>query len=213
MTKQIRVDVFDDPACPWCLVGLKRLDNAVAALGDRAAVEIHHHPFLLDPSASPEGEDVVEMLTRKYGRAPFDAWDRLEAEAKSAGLALDMRKQKTRYWSQPALALVAAAATKGVQHELAVALGRANYLDGRNIADPEVLVDIATGFGLDPVEVRAIASNAQIHEQIALAAREAANQGIEGVPFFIFGGKFAFSGAQPQEVFDKALAAALAEAA
>ena len=211
--KEIRVDVFDDPACPWCLVGLKRLDNAVAALGDRAVVEIVHHPFLLDPSATPEGEDIVEMLTRKYGRPPFDAWERLEAEAKSAGLDLDMRKQKLRHWSQPALALIAAAEMKGIQHELAVALGRANYLEARNIADPDVLVDIATRFGFAPDEALAIAGNRDIHEQIGAAAAEASRQGIEGVPFFIFAGKYAFSGAQPQEVFDKALETALSEAA
>ena len=211
--KEIRIDVFDDPACPWCLVGLRRLDNAVAALGDKAAVEIVHHPFLLDPSATPEGEDVVEMLTRKYGRPPFDAWDRLEAEAKSAGLDLDMRKQKLRHWSQPALALIAAADQKGVQHELAVALGQANYLEARNIADPEVLVDIAGRFGFAPEEALAIVDSRDIHEQIGVAAAEASRQGIEGVPFFIFGSKFAFSGAQPQEVFDKALDAALSEAA
>ncbi|MBU1175207.1 MAG: DsbA family oxidoreductase [Alphaproteobacteria bacterium] len=210
---ELRVDVFDDPACPWCLVGLRRLDNAIAALGDRAVVEVVHHPFLLDPSASPEGEDVVEMLTRKYGRPPFDAWDRLEQEAKSAGLDLDMRKQKLRHWSQPALALIAAADIKGIQHELAVALGRANYLEARNIADPEVLVDIATRFGFSPEEARAVAGSAEIHEQIAIAAREATQQGIGGVPFFIIAGRFAFSGAQPQDVFDQAFEAALAEAA
>lgn len=211
--QELRVDVFDDPACPWCLVGLKRLDNAIAALGDRAVVEVVHHPFLLDPSASPEGEDVVEVLTRKYGKPPFEAWERLEAEAKSAGLDLDMRKQKMRYWSQPALALIAAADMKGIQHELAVALGRANYLEARNISDPKVLVDIASQFGFAPEEALAVVASREIHEQIGIAAQEASRQGINGVPFFIFANKYAFSGAQPQDVFDKALEQALAEAA
>ena len=204
---------FDDPACPWCLVGLKRLDNAIDALGDKAVVEVVHHPFLLDPTASAEGEDIVELLTRKYGKPPFEAWERLEAEAKSAGLDLDMRKQKMRHWSQPALGLVAAADLKGIQHELAVALGRANYLEAQNIADPDVLVDIATRFGFSADEARAIATSGEIHEQVGVAAEEAARQGITGVPYFIFGGKFAFSGAQPQEVFEKAFQAALDEAA
>jgi predicted DsbA family dithiol-disulfide isomerase len=211
--RELRVDFFEDPACPWCLVGLKRLDNAIAALGERARVEVIHHPFLLDPDAKEAGEDVVEVLTRKYGRPPFDAWDRLEAEAKSAGLDLDMRKQKIRYWSQPALALIAAAADRGTQHQLAVALGRANYLEARNIADIDVLTQIAAGFGFAPDEARSVAGDRELYAAIAAAAQSASQQGIGGVPFFIFSEKFALSGAQPQDVFAQAFDAALAEAA
>lgn len=209
---KLRIDVFDDPACPWCLVGLKRLDNAVEALGDRAQVEITHHPFLLDPSASPEGEDIVEVLTNKYGRPPFAAWERLEAEAKSAGLDLDMRKQKWRYWSQPALSLIAAAADKGTQHALAVALGRANYLEAVNIADVDVLADIATLHGFTAEEARAVATSTDIHDAVVTAAQEASRQGITGVPFFIFDNKYALSGAQPQDVFSAVIDDVLAEA-
>ena len=211
--RELQVDVFDDPACPWCLVGLKRLDNAVAALPDDVDVTIVHHPFLLDPKASEQGEDIVEMLTRKYGQPPFEAWDRLEAEGKKAGLDLDMRKQKMRAWSQPALTLIAAAADKGTQHELAVALGRENYLEARNIADIDVLADIASRHGFITDEARAIAGDRTRYADIVAMAQDAARQGITGVPFFIFAGKYALSGAQPQEVFAEAFALALGEAA
>lgn len=211
--RELHVDVFDDPACPWCLVGLKRLDNAIATLSGDVAVTIVHHPFLLDPEASEQGEDTVKMLTRKYGRPPFDAWDRLETEAKSAGLELDMRKQKLRFWSQPALTLVAAAAEKGTQHELAVALGRANYLDAKNIADLDVLADIASGHGFTTAEAHAIAGDRDRYGGIAAHTQEAARQGITGVPFFIFAGRYALSGAQPQQVFAETLSLALDEAA
>ncbi len=211
--RELQIDVFEDPACPWCLVGLKRLDNAVAALADDVEVSIVHHPFLLDPEASEQGEDIVEVLTRKYGQPPFDAWDRLEAEAKTAGLDLDMRKQKMRAWSQPALTLIAAAAETGTQHELAVALGRANYLEARNIADLDVLADIGSRHGFTETEARAIAGDRARYDTIVAMAQDAARHGISGVPFFIFAGKYALSGAQPQEVFAEAFALALGEAA
>ncbi len=211
--REVQVDVFDDPACPWCLVGLKRLDNAIAALADDVSVRVVHHPFLLDPEASETGEDIVEVLTRKYGHPPFDAWDRLEAEGKSAGLDLDMRKQKLRAWSQPALMLIAAAAEKGSQHELAVALGRANYLEAKNIADLGVLAEIASQHGFTEAEARAIAGDRTRCGEIVAQAQLAARQGIAGVPFFIFAGKFALSGAQPQEVFAEAFSRTLGEAA
>src|SRR5690606_22258719 len=135
----IHIDLFSDPVCPWCLVGLARLNAALSELPDDVGVEIMHHPFLLDASAPLDGEDVAEMLTRKYGRDPSEMWDRLEAEAARSGIDLDMRKQKIRYPSQRAQALIAAAASKGTQHELAVAIGHACYLDARNISDPDVL--------------------------------------------------------------------------
>lgn len=211
MTSEIKIDVFSDPACPWCLVGLARLDKALAALPGDVAAEIVHHPFLLDANAPAEGEDVVEMLRAKYGRDPYEAWDRLEAEAKTSGVDLDMRKQKMRYASGPAEALIMAA-EKGVQHKLARALGDAYYLEARNIADPEVLADVAAGFGFSRDEAIAIATEPARQTAITQAAAEAAAQGINGVPFFIFQGKYALSGAQPEEVFARALETVLAEA-
>lgn len=94
MSQEISVDIFSDPACPWCLVGLARFDKALAELPEGVDVTIRHHPFLLDAERSEEGQDVVEVLKAKYGTDPGPMWDRLEAEAKSSGIPLDMRKQK-----------------------------------------------------------------------------------------------------------------------
>lgn len=209
MTRQIKIDLYSDPVCPWCLVGLARLDIVVAALPDGVDVDIEHHPFLLDADASIEGEDVAEMLARKYGRDPSEMWDRLEAEAKASGVDLDMRKQKTRYASQPAQALIAAAREKGTQHALARAIGDACYLSAENIADADVLVRIAGDYGFDDDEARQIVTDKVRWTAIENAATEASSQGVQGVPFFIFAQKFALSGAQPEEVFARALASAL----
>ncbi len=140
----IKIDIFSDPVCPWCLVGLRRLDNAIARLENGAVIGIVHHPFLLDANTPKEGEDVVEMLTRKYGQLPDDMWDRLENEAKLSGLELDMRKQNP---SQRALALIMAAEKKGTQHDLARAISHKCYIEGQNIADPDVLQNLALAYG------------------------------------------------------------------
>ena len=147
MTQPLKIDLFSDPACPWCLLGLTRLDNALGRLSADVKADVEHHPFLLDANAPEEGEDVREMLMRKYGRPPDETWDRLEAEALRSGLELDMRKQKWRYATQGAQMLIRAAREKGAQHEVAVAMSHAYYLDARNIADRAVLIEIATANG------------------------------------------------------------------
>lgn len=200
---ELRIDLFSDPVCPWCLVGMHRLNAAVKRLPDGVNVEIHHHPYLLDANAAPEGEDVATMLKRKYGRDPGPMWDRLEEEAKKSGLELDMRKQKMRYPSQAAQVLIAAARAVNKQHEVAFALSQACYIDAKNIADPEVLADIGAAHGLDRSEILAVVQDENVKRQVEEAAQGAGQQGIQGVPFFIFQNKYALSGAQPDEVFDE----------
>lgn len=199
----IKIDLFSDPVCPWCLVGLARLDLAIRALPEGALVDVEHHPFLLDANAPVEGEDVVEMLKHKYERDPFEMWDRLERDARDLGVTLDMRKQKFRYASQAAHALIEEARSKGTQHALAKAIGNAYYLEARNIADPEVLVQIAKDFGFSADEAMSVATNKSKWRAIEQAAIAASGQGVQGVPFFVFNNKYALSGSQPVEVFSQ----------
>src|SRR5690606_8576009 len=93
MTKLLKIDVFTDVVCPWCLVGSARLDQAIAALPDDVEVEVENHPFYLDPTVPPEGVDVGEMLKSKYGRDPKEMWARVESEAAKAGITLDLSRQ------------------------------------------------------------------------------------------------------------------------
>jgi predicted DsbA family dithiol-disulfide isomerase len=210
---ELRVDLFSDPVCPWCLVGMHRLNAAVARLPEGVNVEINHHPYLLDANAVPEGEDVAEMLKRKYGRDPGEMWDRLEDEARKSGLELDMRKQKMRYPSQAAQVLIAAARAVNKQHEVAFALSKACYIDALNIADPEVLADIGAAHGLDRDEILTLVQDENVKKQVEDAAQSAGQQGIQGVPFFIFDNKYALSGAQPDQVFDEVFETVIKEQA
>ena len=213
MTRALRIDVFTDTICPWCLVGVARLDQALVALPDDVAVDIENHPFYLDPELPPEGEDVRERLERKYGRPPDEMWARVEAEARKAGIDLDLSKQPRSYSTQKGHTLIRLARAKGTQHALAKAIAWAHFMEHRQINDDEVLADIAAQHGYAREEALQVLRDpdavGETHD-LAIAAQQ---QGIQGVPFFIFEQRFALSGAQPAEVFEKALRVALGEEA
>lgn len=211
MSKILKVDVFTDVVCPWCLVGSARLDTALAALPDDIEVVVENHPFYLDPSVPPEGVDVGEMLREKYGKDPREMWARVEGEAKKAGIDLDLSKQPRMFNTAKAHTITRLAKPMGIQHELANAIAEAYFLEHRQINDDNVLADIAVAFGYDrgdALDAMNDENELSITEQLAT---DAAQQGIRGVPFFIFGEKYALSGAQPAEVFERALAQTIAE--
>ena len=212
MPKIIKVDLFTDSVCPWCLVGSERLDQAIAALPDGVVVEVENHPFYLDPDTPPEGVAVADMLREKYGRDPKEIWARVEAEADKSGIALDLSKQPRSYPTAKGHTLVRLAKAKGTQHGLANAIAKAYFLDHQLINDDEVLAGIATGFGFTRQEALAVLQDKaalKITHELAIAA---AQQGIQGVPFFVFNNKFAMSGCQSQDVFGRALDAAIEDA-
>lgn len=211
MPKLLKIDVFTDVVCPWCLVGSARLDQAIAALPDDIEVVIDNHPFYLDPSVPPEGVDVGEMLRTKYGRDPKEMWERVESEAAKAGISLDLSRQPRMFNTAKAHTITRLAKPLGVQHELANAIADAYFLEHRQINDDNVLADIAVEFGFDRGDALDAINDENELSITAELATSAAAQGIRGVPFFIFGGKYALSGAQPDEVFAQALAKTISE--
>ena len=213
MTRTLKVDLFTDIVCPWCLIGSARLDKAIAALPPDVTVDVENHPFYLDPNTPPEGYDVGEMLQQKYRREPKAIWARAEGEAKKSGIDLDLSQQPRTFTTQKAHTLSRLARDKGSQHALANAIAEAYFLDHRQVNDPEVLAEIATEHGFTREEALSDISDPRELEISHQLAGEAAAQGIQGGPFFVFGGRFAMSGAQPEEVFDMAFKKALEEAA
>ena len=86
--RKIKIDVWTDVVCPWCLIGSARLDKAISELPADVDVEVENHPFYLDPNTPPEGYDVGEMLSKKYGREPREIWSRAEEQARLSGIDL-----------------------------------------------------------------------------------------------------------------------------
>lgn len=211
MTKQLKIDVFTDVVCPWCIVGSARLDNAIAALPDDVDVIVENHPFYLDPNTPAEGVVVADMLREKYGREPSEMWERVESEARKAGVELDLSKQPRMFPTKKAHTITRLSKPLGIQHELANAIANAYFLEHRQINDDNVLADIAAEFGFDrgdALDAMNDENELAITEQLA---NDASAQGIRGVPFFVFGEKYALSGAQPPEVFERALQQAIEE--
>ena len=211
MAKTLKIDVFTDVVCPWCLVGSARLDQAIAALPDDIEVVIENHPFYLDPNVPKEGVDVGQMLREKYGKEPKEMWERVESEAAKSGITLDLSQQPRMFNTAKAHTITRLAKPLGNQHELANAIADAYFLEHRQINDDNVLADIAVEFGFDrgdALDAMNDENELAMTEQLAVSA---AQQGIRGVPFFVFGEKYALSGAQPAEVFEKALEQTIAE--
>ena len=212
MSKLLKIDLFTDVVCPWCLVGSARLDAALARLeATDIEVEINNHPFYLDPNVPPEGVDVGEMLRQKYGRDPKEMWERVESEARKAGIELDLSQQPRMFNTAKAHTITRLSKPNGNQHELANAIAAAYFLEHRQINDDNVLADIAVEYGWDrgdALDAMNDETELDITRQMAVGAAE---QGIRGVPFFVFAEKYALSGAQPEEVFDEALRRTIAE--
>jgi predicted DsbA family dithiol-disulfide isomerase len=211
MSKALKIDLFTDVVCPWCLIGSARLDRAIAALPKDVTVEVENHPFYLDPNTPAEGVVVAEMLKQRYGKEPREMWDRVEGEARKAGVELDLSRQPRMYPTAKAHTLTRLAKPLGTQYALAKAIANAYFLEHRLINDDDVLADIAAEHGFDRAEALRAINDPKELEITERLARDAAAQGINGVPFFVFGEKYAMSGAQPQEVFDMALQKTLSE--
>jgi len=210
-TEPLRIDLFADVVCPWCFVGHERLERVLASTG--RAARITHHPFMLDPHTPPEGDDIPARLRRKYGVAPEQLWARLEVEARKSGLELDLSKQRLSYPTARAHTLIRHAEGKGTQDALVRDLYRANFIDARNIHDPDVLVEVAAphGFAADEV-VRLVTDDSELATTREVAQAAAAT-GIDGVPFFVFGERIAVAGAQPEAVLAAAIDKAVAVSA
>lgn len=209
MPRKLKVDLFTDVVCPWCLVGSARLDQAIARLPDDVEVDVENHPFYLDPTTPEEGVDVGHMLREKYGREPREMWARVENEARKSGIDLDLSRQPRSYPTQKPHTLIRAARPKGTQHALANAITAAYFLEHRQINDDEVLAGIAEQHGFSRAEALQVMHDADALGETHDRAMDAMRQGIRGVPFFIFERRFAVSGCQPDEIFDRAFAAAL----
>ncbi|WP_437533899.1 DsbA family oxidoreductase [Sorangium sp. So ce726] len=216
--KKLRVDVWSDIACPWCYVGKRRLEAALARFPRRDAVEVVWRAFELDPSAKRVLDTEVSYagrLAKKYG-VPVAKAEGMIRQMTEVGAAdgLDLRFDKVRPGNTfDAHRVLHLAAERGVQDAVKERLLRGYMTEGEAIGEPEVLARLAGEAGLEPDEVRAaLASDAHAREVRADEA-EAREIGITGVPFFAFGGRYGVSGAQPAEALLGVLQKAWDEAA
>ncbi len=212
----LRVEIWSDIACPWCYVGKARFEKALAAFPQRDQVEVVHRSFELDPGrAKDDVQPVLTMLAKKYGMSEAQAQageDNLGAQAAAEGLQYRTRG-RDHGSTFDMHRLLHLAKEHGRQDELVQRLYRANFAEERSLFnDDERLVEIAVGAGLDEAEVRKVLADPQAYaDEVRADEREAAQLGATGVPFFVLDRKYGVSGAQPAEVFERALTQAWGE--
>lgn len=193
------IDLYTEATCPWCIVGQHRLDKVLNEQFPDLTVNIRHHPVLLLPDAPTEGLVIADLLRSRYGVTdPKASFARPEGEARASGLDLDLSRQPKAYPTQAAHALILAAHERGTEHPLAVAISRAYFLDGANIADPAVLADIAVDHGYDRDEAVAIATSPEWRARVEAEAARSSARGVRSVPHFILGGRVEISGGRPE---------------
>ena len=202
----VRIDVVSDVVCPWCFIGKHRLEKALA-LKPYIAVEVHWRPFFLNDWIPREGISREQYLTTKFGSPERykGIAQRVTAAAASEGLVYAADKMKRQPNTLDCHRLIRWAEGIGKAAEMKQRLMDLYFTQGADLTDRETLVQAAADVGLDADSVRAQLASDRDVAQIEQDAQSAKQAGIEGVPCFIFGGKFAVSGAQAPEDLAEAL--------
>ncbi|RUW49085.1 DsbA family protein [Mesorhizobium sp. M8A.F.Ca.ET.208.01.1.1] len=204
----ITVDVVSDVVCPWCFIGQKRLDKAVAAAGD-VEVHIRWRPFQLDPTIPPQGKDRQEYMLAKFGSDERirEIHARIEplGEAEGISFAFDAIKVAPNTLDAHRLIRWAGAAGEDVQNRLVRRLFQLNFEEGANIGDHTVLVEAAREAGMDASVVETLLPSDADVEAVRTEIATASRMGITGVPCFLIEGKYAVMGAQDADTLADAI--------
>lgn len=213
----MRIDIWSDVVCPWCYIGKRRVETALAAFEHADEVEIVWHSFQLDPGApTTPVETVAEALGRKYGGGPAGGKamiDRVEAVAAEEGMVWRHHESK-RVGTMDAHRLLHLALQEGgpeLQGQLKEALLSAYFIDARNVADHDELRAIATAAGLDAASVDRVLGSGEYADEVWADIEQAQSYGATGVPFVVIDEKYGISGAQSAEAFGQVLERAWSE--
>jgi predicted DsbA family dithiol-disulfide isomerase len=213
MAKPISIDVVSDVVCPWCFIGKRRLEKAIA-LTPEIPVEVRYHPYFLNDWIPREGMQRADYLTKKFGspEAYRGIAGRVAEAAASEGLTYAIDKIARQPNTLDSHRLIRWAEEQGAAPAMKQRLMDLYFTEGADLTDPEVLLNAAADVGLDANDIRArLLSDADV-EEITLAADTAKNAGISGVPTFIIGGRYAVSGAQAPETLAQVIRQAASEA-
>jgi predicted DsbA family dithiol-disulfide isomerase len=198
----LHIDIISDVICPWCFIGKRRLERALA-LRPEIAAEIAWRPFQLNPDMPPEGMDRKAYLAAKFGAAAPAERIYASIAAAGAGVGIDFAFERIRRTpnTRDAHRLIRLAGAEGRADAAVEALFRSHFIDGRDIGNRAVLADIASEVGLDRDETQRWLESPAAVEEVLAEDRGARRLGINAVPCFVFAGQYAVSGAQDPEFF------------
>jgi predicted DsbA family dithiol-disulfide isomerase len=214
MSTALKIDFVSDVSCPWCVIGLRGLTEALDQLGSEVQAEIHFQPFELNPNMPAEGQNIVEHITEKYGSTAEESQAnraRIRDMGAELGFAFRTDGQSRIYNTFDAHRLLHWAGLEGLQYNLKEALFKAYFSDGQDPSDHATLVRIAESVGLDPQRAAAILAGDEYAAAILAGDEYAADvreqeqlwvsRGVSSVPTIVFNGQYAVSGGQPVEAF------------
>jgi predicted DsbA family dithiol-disulfide isomerase len=208
------IDVVSDVVCPWCYVGKRRLEAALAARPALAPPVVRWHPFQLNPDIPADGVDRRSYLEAKFGgrERAREIYARVEAAGREAGIEFDFERIERQPNTVDAHRLIrwAQLADDRRADALVERLFRAYFTEGVDLGRAEALAALAGEAGLDASAAQAFLATDDGRAEVQAADARAKSMGVSGVPFFIFGRRVAVSGAQPADVLTAAMAQAQA---
>lgn len=210
MAVPIKIDFVSDVSCPWCVIGLKALKQALDNLGDTVHADLHFQPFELNPQMPAEGQDINEHLIQKYGSTPEQlAQSRAALRARGAALGFEFSQtNRSRVYNTfDAHRLLHWAGEQGGGRQLALkeALFHAYFSDGKNPGAHDVLIQTAADVGLDATRAEQVLASDEYAAIVRTQERFYTEHGIHSVPAVIINDKHLISGGQPVETFERAL--------
>ena len=207
----MRIDIFSDTVCPWCFIGKRRLERALEGTPPEE-LEIHWRAFQLNPDMPAEGMERSQYLETKFGgpEGAKQVYQQIASAGEGEGIDFQFKSIDRTPNSVQSHRLIRFASGQGKQDAVVERLFKAYFLEGQNIGEDAVLSELAVEAGLDKEEVDSFLAGEERREEILSEDLYARQQGINGVPCFIFNGRYALSGAQDPSVLRKVIDGLLA---
>jgi predicted DsbA family dithiol-disulfide isomerase len=202
MPAAIRLDIFIDPVCPWCLIGKTHLDRALESRPDHP-FQIQWHPFQLNPDMPKEGVDHVDYLADKFGgpQRAVQMMLQVSEHAKKAGADIDMEKCRHLPNTLDAHRVIHWAGIEGKQTPMVSRIMRAHWKEGANIGDPATLARLSGEVGMDAAAIARLLATDADADDIQSRDMDARQKGVTAVPTFLIAQQYVVSGAQPPEMW------------
>lgn len=208
MSKQLRIDFVSDVSCPWCAIGLGSLELALGRVKGEVAADIHFQPFELNPNMGPDGQDIVEHITEKYGAtAEQQARSRemIRERGLDVGFTFDMERRGRIYNTFDAHRLLSWAEEEGRQRDLKMDLFEAYFSRCEDPSNHDVLLRCVERVGLDRERAQRILASNDYADEVREREQFFQRAGVHSVPAIIINQRHLISGGQPPEVFEQAL--------
>lgn len=214
MAQHVKIDFVSDIACPWCIIGLKGLQIALTRLEGEVTADIRFHPFELNPSMGPEGQNLAEHIAQKYGSTPEQSAANRAAireRAEGVGFTIAMGQDSRIYNTFDAHRLLHWAGELGDQTGLKLALFEAYFTQGAKISEQDVLLAAVARAGLDTIRAREVLESELYADVVREEEALWQSRGINSVPAIVVNERYLISGGQPPEAFEQALRSIAAE--